>query len=417
MHDSFGKRESFLPEVTEKFISHLLAKHRSIFPSMKRDEHYALFQKENNVVESELLLVSYGVASRASKDVAVRLMSQRIKAAHLHLPMIWPLHSDMFEAYKNIERVVVVENNSGQLLPFLAPYFPHADIASFVKWNGMPIQTGELTRFCEELIQKEGRWLLNIHNVEKENTADISSGQPQRVFSLESSEEEEDKIVVHKAYPFCSGCGHQSFIDCLLPMLAECGLTNKNTIFVSGIGCGSIVPATFNGHLIKTSHGRALNAARAVKLEYPERMIIVISGDGDLANIGGNHLIHTVRDKKRFPMVCFCLDNANYGMTGGQPSATTPECAATALASLESPPPFDLKRLLYDGLGIDFFARVSVADHAYLSEVMRKAIVASRNTFAFVQVFSHCTTHFVKNNRDLFSRGHLKELQGMWERE
>src|SRR3989344_3039066 len=155
MHDSFGKRESFLPEVTEKFVSHLLAKHRSIFPSMKRDEHYALFQKENNVVESELLLVSYGVASRASKDVAVRLMSQIIKAAHLHLPMIWPLHSDMFEAYKNIERVVVVENNSGQLLPFLAPYFHHADIASFVKWNGMPIQTGELTRFCEELIQKE----------------------------------------------------------------------------------------------------------------------------------------------------------------------------------------------------------------------------------------------------------------------
>ncbi|MBI5004606.1 MAG: hypothetical protein HZC04_00250 [Candidatus Lloydbacteria bacterium] len=422
LHDALGSRSSYLPEVAESYIAHLMAKHRSIIPSIQKDPHYSLFEKENSAKDSELLLVSYGVASRAGKDAAKQLRSERIKALHLNLPILWPLHADMFETYKNIPQVVVVENNTGQLVPFIAPHFSKAKISSFAKWNGTPIQTGELVCFCRQLFRKEETGALEMGS--SENKKNITLAEPlselQGIFSSilpEDWEEAENKIAVEKPYPFCPGCGHQSFIDVLLPVLAECGLSNENTIFVSGIGCGSIVPATFNGHLVKTSHGRALNAARAIKLAYPERTVIVISGDGDLGTIGGNHLIHTVRDKYRFPIICFCLDNANYGMTGGQPSATTPQAATTALSSLEPPPPFDLKKLLYDGCGIDFFARVSVADHEYLSQVTGKAIAASRKTFAFVQVFSHCTTHFVKNNRELFSREMLAGLRGTWERE
>lgn len=433
MHDSDGNRSSYSAEVAEEYIAHLLEKHRSIVPVLKKDAHYSLFEKEAIVPDTELLLVSYGVASRASKDAVARLRERGIKTTHLNLPVLWPLHSDMCEAYKNIPQVVVAENNTGQMLPFIAPYFSRAKISSFAKWNGTPIQTGELVCFCERLFSKKTKTSETLAALE---TAGVSAQQKEKrennatlvrwheyngevPFQLCESvhEKEESEILVHKPYPFCPGCGHQSFIDQLLPVLSECGLSNNNTIFVSGIGCGSIVPATFDAHLIKTSHGRAFNAARAARLEYPERNIIVISGDGDLVNIGGSHLIHTARGKNRFPMVCFCLDNANYGMTGGQPSATTPCGASTSISSPESLEPFDLKKLLYDGCGIDFFASVSVADHEYLSEVIRKAIIASRKTFAFVQVFSHCTAHFVKNNRDLFSRDNLKEQQGIWERE
>ncbi|MBI2046313.1 MAG: hypothetical protein HYT28_02750 [Parcubacteria group bacterium] len=431
MHDSLGNRGSFLPEVAETFIAHLLAKHRNIIPALKKDDHYAFFEKGNAPDDTELLLVSYGVAGRATKDAAAELRSERIKTTHLNLPMIWPLHEELFEAHQRIPRMVVVENNTGQLLPFLAPYFPNAKKELFAKWNGTPIQTGELVRFCEQLFKKEEKETAHKCEMLSSMQKNLSPQTQMRgivpwheypaeapfVFVEEKREpENETGISVLKPYSFCPGCGHQSFIDALLPMLEEHGLTNKNTIFVSGIGCGSIVSTTLGVHLIKTSHGRALNAARAVRLAYPERTVVVISGDGDLVNIGGNHLIHTAHDRKRFPMLCVCLDNANYGMTGGQPSATTPLGANTPIPT-PSASPFDLKKLLFDGCEIDFFARVSVADHEYLSEVMRKAIAASRKTFAFVQVFSHCTTHFVKNNRDLFSRDRLKELREIWERE
>ena len=119
----------------------------------------------------------------------------------------------------------------------------------------------------------------------------------------------------------------------------------------------------------------------------PDLNIIVISGDGDLVNIGGNHLLHTLREK--FDIKVFCLNNQNYGMTGGQPSGTTPKTAITSINFSQNP--IDLKEFLYDGLKIDFFAKTPIVG---MEEIIKKALL--RKGFSFVEILSNCTTYFVK---------------------
>jgi len=204
-------------------------------------------------------------------------------------------------------------------------------------------------------------------------------------------------IETKTKYNFCPGCGHKAFCSVLLTILQEKGLTEENTVFVSGIGCGGIVATTLNADVIKTSHGRPLNAARTATLIYPQKLVIVISGDGDLVNIGGNALIHTARKKNDFPLLCICLDNTGYSMTGGQQSAT----------NLKSG--FNLKNLLYDGCEIDFFAQTSATNKQHLREALEKAIdfIRNRKSLAFVQVGCSCPTHKVKGGKDC----------AIWERE
>jgi len=78
---------------------------------------------------------------------------------------------------------------------------------------------------------------------------------------------------------------------------------------------------------IHTPHGRPLTAAEAIKTVRPDLNVIVLSGDGDLGSIGGNHLLHTSR--RNPDITVFCNDNEIYGLTGGQAGPTTPKGTKT----------------------------------------------------------------------------------------
>lgn len=417
IHDTSGRRSTYDTLVCQTLIEHLLKKHTNVArEAMDIAVYRHLLREEYRTRDCEYLIVSYGVGGRAAKDTVEDLRRNGIAAGALLLKMLWPLHEDLFKPYASVSRVVVAENNTGQLFPLLSRYIPNAEWTSFTKYNGSPIRANDLYDFCSHIFRKHSAHISEPSICATEFTIPRTQDVHAHSDVSEGLDESCECIMQDRIYPFCSGCGHKSFADVLLATLKDIGLTTDNTIFISGIGCGSIVPATFNAHLMKTSHGRSLNAARAAKLEHPDHTIIVISGDGDLINIGGNHLIHTIREKKRFPIVCFCLDNANYGMTGGQPSATTPESACASDVSAQTP--FDLKKLLYDGCGIDFFARASVYDRTHLKEAITRAITAAQSgKCAFVQVFSPCTTHFMKHSKESFSRTAVGQQQGIWERE
>ena len=127
--------------------------------------------------------------------------------------------------------------------------------------------------------------------------------------------------------------------------MKELGWSYQNTIAVSGIGCSGRMAGYMNLDAIHTPHGRALTAAEAIKTARPDLNVIVLSGDGDLASIGGNHLLHTSR--RNPDITVFCNDNEIYGLTGGQAGPTTPKGTKTITSPRGEPyPPLRLGRIL-----------------------------------------------------------------------
>lgn len=191
--------------------------------------------------------------------------------------------------------------------------------------------------------------------------------------------------------PFCPGCGHGILMNAIVHAIDELMLDMKQIVFVSGIGCAGWIPSPhFRADTLHTTHGRPLAFATGVKLADPNRKVVVISGDGDLASIGGNHLIHTAR--RDIDLTVICANNNIYGMTGGQTAATTPKGLKTVSSPLGSEfPPFDLCRLVI-GAGAGFVARNTVAHPIELTGTVKNAL--SHKGFSFVDVISPCTTHF-----------------------
>jgi len=121
----------------------------------------------------------------------------------------------------------------------------------------------------------------------------------------------------------------------------------------------------------------------------------VVSGDGDLSSIGGNHLIHAAR--RNIDLKVICANNMIYGMTGGQAASTTPEGAKTATTAEGNPyRPFDLSGLV-EAAGATYVAKYSVTQPVALINSIKKAI--RHVGFSFIEVLSPCPTQYGRRNR------------------
>ncbi|MBN2124130.1 MAG: 2-oxoacid:ferredoxin oxidoreductase subunit beta [Deltaproteobacteria bacterium] len=195
--------------------------------------------------------------------------------------------------------------------------------------------------------------------------------------------------------PFCPGCGHGILMGLLLRAVDELELDMQKVLFVSGIGCAAWIPSPhFRADTLHTLHGRAVPFATGAKSFNPELTTIVVSGDGDLTSIGGNHLIHAAR--RDTDMTVICANNMIYGMTGGQLACTTPQ-GAKASTYLEGSPyrAFDLVRLVA-GAGARYVARYGVTQPLSLIASIKKGITTPG--FAFIEVLSPCPTQFGRRN-------------------
>jgi len=120
---------------------------------------------------------------------------------------------------------------------------------------------------------------------------------------------------------WCPGCGNGIVLKLVCQSMEKLNFPKKGTVVVSGIGCSGRSAGFFNLDSVHTAHGRALPVAEGIKLANEKLNVIVISGDGDLLGIGGNHLLHATRRNTDINIIC--IANAIYGMTGGQYSPTT----------------------------------------------------------------------------------------------
>ena len=133
---------------------------------------------------------------------------------------------------------------------------------------------------------------------------------------------------------------------------------------------------------------------RDLKLANPDLKVVVVSGDGDIAGIGGNHLIHAAR--RNLDITVICVNNFNYGMTGGQVGPTTPHEARAVTSQYGNfEYPFNLPYLAAAS-GASFVSRWTVLHARQLEWTLREALV--HPGFSFVEVIAPCSTAYARWN-------------------
>jgi 2-oxoglutarate ferredoxin oxidoreductase subunit beta len=193
---------------------------------------------------------------------------------------------------------------------------------------------------------------------------------------------------------WCPGCGIGTTVNSFAFALLGTGIDLKKTAVVSGIGCSGRVSGYMNVDSFHTTHGRAIPFATGLKLVNPELNVIVYSGDGDLASIGGNHLIHAAR--RNIDLMVVCVNNMIYAMTGGQAAATTPGAATSTTTPYGSFEPEICLPQLVDAAGACFVARWTAFHVKQLERTMAKAL--KMKGFRFIEVLSPCPTLFQRRN-------------------
>ncbi|MEW8979371.1 MAG: 2-oxoacid:ferredoxin oxidoreductase subunit beta [Symbiobacterium sp.] len=211
-----------------------------------------------------------------------------------------------------------------------------------------------------------------------------------------------EKVPVHRylrlgklPHIWCPGCGHGIALQALIRAIHHTGLPQDRTVIVSGIGCSSRATGYLNFDTLHTTHGRALAFATGIKMANPDLHVIVITGDGDAAAIGGNHLIHAAR--RNIGITCVCFNNNIYGMTSGQYSPLTPtEALATTAPYGNIETPFDLCELV-KAAGASYVARSTTYHARQLEKLIARGL--QNDGFSFIEAVVQCPTYYGRKNR------------------
>jgi len=194
---------------------------------------------------------------------------------------------------------------------------------------------------------------------------------------------------------WCSGCGNGVVLNSFVHALDEMQEDLDKIVVVSGIGCIGRAAGYINTDSFHTTHGRAIPFATGVKLANPELEVVVISGDGDLFAIGGNHFIHAAR--RNIGIKVICANNFNYGMTGGQQGPTTPVeslTTTTPYGNIENP--FNLVHLAAAS-GATYVARWTTLHVRRLTQSIKRML--QKEGFCFIEVVTPCPEIFGRHNK------------------
>jgi 2-oxoisovalerate ferredoxin oxidoreductase beta subunit len=202
-----------------------------------------------------------------------------------------------------------------------------------------------------------------------------------------------------EATHYCPGCGHGNVHKMIAEAMEEMGLTERS-VFVSPVGCSVFGYYYFDCGNFQAAHGRAPAVATAVKRSNPDSIVISYQGDGDLAAIGTAETIHAANRGENITV--FFVNNAIYGMTGGQMAPTTmigQRSATTPQGRIENQHgnPIRMAEMLATLPAPTYVERVAIGNSKHIMKArkaIRKAlkIQAEGKGYSFVEIVSACPT-------------------------
>lgn len=200
---------------------------------------------------------------------------------------------------------------------------------------------------------------------------------------------------------YCPGCTHGTIHRLVAEVLDELKLREK-TIGVAPVGCAVLAYNYFNCDFVEAAHGRAPAMATGIKRSNPELTVFTYQGDGDLASIGLSEIIHAANRGEKITVVF--VNNAIYGMTGGQMAPTTMPCQLTTTTPKGrdvrvSGYPMRVSELLATLQTPSFIVRSAVHTTRGViktKEYLRQAFTNQKEDrcFSFVEVLSVCPTNW-----------------------
>ena len=203
---------------------------------------------------------------------------------------------------------------------------------------------------------------------------------------------------------YCPGCGHGIAHKLVAEAVQELGLQDR-AVFVSPVGCSVFAYYYFDMGNVQAAHGRTPAVATALKRSLPESIVIAYQGDGDLAAIGTAEIIHAANRGEKITV--FFVNNAIYGMTGGQMAPTTLVGQTSTTSPWGRRPsnegyPLHMSELLSALQAPVYIERVALCDNKNIMKArkaVRKAIELQRAGagFSFVEILSPCPTIWKQN--------------------
>ena len=236
--------------------------------------------------------------------------------------------------------------------------------------------------------------------------------------------------MTDKMMHYCPGCTHGIIHRLVAEAIDQLGIKEK-TIGVASVGCSVLTYDYFDLDMQEAAHGRAPAVATGIKRVLPDKIVFTYQGDGDLASIGIAEIIHAANRGEQITVIF--VNNAIYGMTGGQmapttllnqKTKTTPHGRDKKLTG----GPIKMSELLSLLDGAAYISRVSTHDLQHIKEAgraIKKAfqIQQSGKGLAMVEVLSTCPTNWgfspqesmdwlEKNMVPVFPLGELKSPEG-----
>jgi 2-oxoisovalerate ferredoxin oxidoreductase beta subunit len=203
---------------------------------------------------------------------------------------------------------------------------------------------------------------------------------------------------------YCPDCGHGVAHKLIAEAIEDLGLQDR-TIFVSPVGCSVFAYYYFDVGNVQAAHGRAPAAATAIKRTCPDKIVISYQGDGDLAAIGTAEIIHAANRGEKITV--FFVNNAIYGMTGGQMAPTTLVGQKSTTSPWGRRPanegfPLHMSELLSTLEAPAYVERVALSDNKNVMKArkaIRRALENQRDGvgFSFVEILSPCPTIWGKD--------------------
>ncbi len=197
-------------------------------------------------------------------------------------------------------------------------------------------------------------------------------------------------------FRFCPGCGHSIAHRIIGQCIDELGIRER-VIGIAPVGCAVFAYDYYNFDVLEVAHGRPPAAATGLKRSMPDNIVFSYQGDGDLAAIGTSEIIHAASRGENITV--FFINNATYGMTGGQmaPTTLTGQKTTTTPKGRTTGTPLMVSELIATVEGASFVTRTALESAAHVKQARDAAMKAFRyqiegKGFSFVEMLSPCPT-------------------------